>query len=272
MCRFRSTSVPLTRYVVNIDWLLQLPATWLDTREIPIADLTRFPGNARRGNVDEIRASIRRNGQYRSLVVREVGEGELLILAGNHTRDALHAEGRATARCEVISCTEAEGRRINLADNRLSDIATDDPDSLAELLSYMDGDYEGTGWDDESVEQLLHPEGDDGDDGDDEHGELLKLAGVTIGNPRHQVEHGQIWALGDHRLAVGDLFTDWPLWAPLLEGDAIFMPYPTPLLPHAPHAAKLVMVQPIPFLAGHLLDKWENITGQDPVVVNGRSA
>ena len=59
------------------------------------------------------------------------------------------------------------------------------------------------------------------------------------------------------------------MWAPLLEGDVVFMPYPTPLVPHAPDIGALVMVQPIPYLAGHLLDKWQNITGEEPVIVNG---
>ena len=53
-------------------------------REIAVGKLQRFPGNARRGNVEEIRASVRRLGQYRTIVVRDTGDG-LVILAGNHT-------------------------------------------------------------------------------------------------------------------------------------------------------------------------------------------
>jgi ParB-like chromosome segregation protein Spo0J len=122
-----------------------MPATWTSTRDIQIRDLTRFPGNARRGNVEEIRASIRRHGQYRAIVVRDTGT-ELVILAGNHTRDALEAEGHTAARCEVIECSDDEARRINLGDNRLSDIAEEDNRALAELLAALDGDLEGTGW------------------------------------------------------------------------------------------------------------------------------
>src|ERR1039457_4427748 len=78
-----------------------MPATWTSTRDVQISDLTRFPNNARRGNVEEIRKSLRRHGQYRAIVVRDTGS-ELVILAGNHTRDALEAEGHTAARCEVI--------------------------------------------------------------------------------------------------------------------------------------------------------------------------
>jgi ParB-like chromosome segregation protein Spo0J len=141
-----------------------LPAQWVATKEVSLADLQRFPGNARRGDVDEIRKSIRRHGQYRAIVVRDTGT-ELVILAGNHTRDALAAEGNETARCEIITCTDDEARRINLADNRLSDKAQDDDDALVELLSYLEDDYEGTGWTAEDVEKLITPPGpmDEGD-------------------------------------------------------------------------------------------------------------
>jgi hypothetical protein len=132
-----------------------LPATWVGTRDVPLGELTRFPGNARVGNVDQIRASLRRNGQYRALVVRDTGNG-LVVLAGNHTADALTAEGTDVARCEIITCTDDEARRINLADNKISDIAVYDEGDLTELLSYLDGDYDGTGWTTGEVDRLVH--------------------------------------------------------------------------------------------------------------------
>lgn len=52
----------------------------LGERDIDISALTFFPGNARRGNLEEIRKSVRRLGQYRSVVVRDTGS-ELVILA-----------------------------------------------------------------------------------------------------------------------------------------------------------------------------------------------
>jgi ParB/Sulfiredoxin domain len=130
-----------------------MPAAFIATRDIRLSELERFPGNARRGNVAEIRKSLKRHGQYRSLVVRQHG-GTMTILAGNHTRDALEAEGHETARCEVIECSDDEARRINLADNRLGDIADDDPEDLALLLAALDGDYDGTGWDVYDVDGL----------------------------------------------------------------------------------------------------------------------
>jgi len=131
--------------------------TYTTTADIPLTDLDRFPGNAKRGDIEAIRASIRRHGQYRSLVVRDTDNGRYTILAGNHTHDAIRAEGHPTARCEVIQCSDDEARRINLADNRLSDLGAYDHDALTELLSYLDDDYDGTGYTASDVEQLITP-------------------------------------------------------------------------------------------------------------------
>lgn len=124
------------------------------TRDVPLADLTRFPGNARRGDQEAIRASLRATGQYRSLVVRRQDDGALVILAGNNTADALEAEGHTTARCEVITCTGAEATRINVADNKLGALGADDPHALLALLEGLDEDLEGTGYDLDELDDL----------------------------------------------------------------------------------------------------------------------
>jgi hypothetical protein len=170
-------------------------------REIPIATLTRFPGNARRGNVAEIRASVRRLGQYRTIVVRDTGS-DLVILAGNHTADALAAEGHENARCEVITCTDDEARRVNLTDNRLAELPGPDgerydDEALVELLSYLDGDYEGTGWTEEDVSALIEPPEDTpGGNGDPDDAPEPPAEPVSA--------FGDLWLLGPHRLLIGD--------------------------------------------------------------------
>jgi ParB-like chromosome segregation protein Spo0J len=134
-----------------------MPAVYIDTRAIPLDELSPFPGNARRGDVDAIRSSLRRNGQYRSLVVQEVENGPLIVLAGNHTMQALKAEGAKTARCEVIHCDDIEARRINLVDNRAAELGDYDLDALAELLSYLDGDLDGSGYNQADIDRLIDP-------------------------------------------------------------------------------------------------------------------
>lgn len=185
-------------------------ATYVRTADIPLDELTPFPGNAKRGNVDQIRASLRRNGQYRSLVVREIPNGPLIVLAGNHTLQALAAEGYETARCEIVHCDDNTARRINLADNRTAELGTYDNDALAELLSYLDGDYEGTGYTQDDVDQLLHyPDNPEALTDPDE---------APTPPPEPVSKPGDIWHLGPHRVLCGDS-TDITAVETMLDGD-----------------------------------------------------
>jgi hypothetical protein len=178
----------------------------LGQRDIPIADLTFFPGNARRGNVAKIRESVRRLGQYRSVVVRDTGDA-LVILAGNHTVRALRAERHETAACDVVRCSDDDARRVNLADNRLSDIAEDDPDDLVQLLSYLDGDYAGTGWEAEDVAKLLEPGPGDGGEGDAGEDDLPATWGVVAECPSEAEQAALLESLDAQGYKVRALMT-----------------------------------------------------------------
>lgn len=155
-------------------------AVYRRTVVIPLAELTPFPGNAKRGDTDVILTSLRRNAQYRSLIVREVPHGPLVVLAGNHTMAALEVHGpgncgqtvktggtrrpcgvcgndpewEPSARCEVITCDDSTARRINLVDNRAADLGTYDNAALAELLTDLGDDLGGTGYTDQDVERI----------------------------------------------------------------------------------------------------------------------
>ncbi|MGH7743295.1 MAG: ParB N-terminal domain-containing protein [Candidatus Dormibacteria bacterium] len=168
---------------------------YIETRDVSLSELQRFPGNAKHGDVAKIRESIRKTGQYRSIVVRH-DETNLVILAGNHTFDAVKAENYETIRCELIRCTESEARRINLADNRLAEIGSMDTDALVELLSYLDDDYEGTGYDAAFVEELLNPSS--------ETTALTEPDVLSELPPTPRSKSGDLWLLGPHRLLCGD--------------------------------------------------------------------
>lgn len=198
-----------------------MAVAYRETVDVPLNKLARFPGNARRGDVDRIRESIRRHGQYRALVVRDTGDG-LVILAGNHTFDAIKAEGHGSARCEIIECTDDEARRINLADNRLSEIGSQDLDALAELLSYLDDDYEGTGYTEADVERLLTPPN------VEELDPVLPGADTVSEPPKDPVtKPGDVWLLGPHRIICGDS-RDYDTVAKLLNGATINVAFTSP--------------------------------------------
>lgn len=127
---------------------------YVTTQEIPLGEITPFPGNARRGDVEAIAESIEENGQYRSLIVRRGDDGSHVVLAGNHTMAALGKLGRKTARCEIITCDDSTASKINLVDNRLPDSGGYDDAALAALLQGLD-DLTGTGYDPDDLDDLL---------------------------------------------------------------------------------------------------------------------
>jgi ParB-like chromosome segregation protein Spo0J len=154
-------------------------ATYVRIETLPLGRLTPFPGNAKIGNVPKILESLARNGQYRSLVVREHDGGTLTVLAGNHTLQALAAHGPGdcgmttrhgdierpcavcgnepwdpVARCEIVTCDDDTATRINLVDNASNDGGYDEL-ALASLIEGLDGDTAGTGYDDADIDRLV---------------------------------------------------------------------------------------------------------------------
>lgn len=89
--------------------------------------------------VADIGASLRAFGQYRNVVARPDGT----ILAGHGVVAAAIAEGRETIAVFEFEGTDAEARRLMVADNELSRGAEDDDRALAELLSSIATDFGG---------------------------------------------------------------------------------------------------------------------------------
>jgi ParB-like chromosome segregation protein Spo0J len=115
--------------------------------------------------------SIRQFGQYKPLVCRAREGKPPMVVAGNHTLMALAATGHATARVELIQCSDDEAKRINIADNRTADLATWDETALAAQLESFGDDYSGIGFTPEQAAKVMYgsmPEPGDADtSGDD---------------------------------------------------------------------------------------------------------
>lgn len=129
--------------------------THLGHDTVPLAKLEQYPGNPRVGDIDAIRESLRLLGQYRDLVVRVLDDGRMVLLAGNHTAQAMGLEGWDAGRCELISCDDDTAGRIVAADNRIPDRGGYDPGALADLLASFGGDLAGTGYDAGDLADLL---------------------------------------------------------------------------------------------------------------------
>jgi DNA modification methylase len=175
-----------------------MAVTYRETRTIRLTELVPFPGNARRGNIPKIREALRALGQFRTLLVRETN-GQLVVLAGNQTRFAMLAEGWDEARCELVECSDLEAVKVNLADNRLSDLATDDDIALGGLFSYLEGDYTATGWEPETAAAFM------GSRSPDPPGGLGDPDDIPDEDPVDpQTERGMVYRLGHHLLMCGD--------------------------------------------------------------------
>ena len=117
-----------------------------------VIDLQAHPRNPRRGDVDAIRDSIRRNGFFGVIIAQEETG---YVLAGNHRLQAAKAEGITHVPTMWVSCDDDTAARILLADNRANDLAVYDDSELLSLLSEFDmGDLEGTGWRESDLDEL----------------------------------------------------------------------------------------------------------------------
>jgi ParB-like chromosome segregation protein Spo0J len=143
----------------------------ITTRQVPLHDLHLLDGNPRRGDVDAVAASLDRHGQFRALVVRA---DTMTVLAGNHTLQAMAQLSWERALCHLIECDDREARQIALADNRIPELGSYDPEALTDMLRDLDGDYAATGYEqgdlDGLIARLSLPEAGDAEIDDDGSG------------------------------------------------------------------------------------------------------
>lgn len=181
---------------------LDLDAAGAEAPSLPVVSLPldavrRHPRNPRRGDVPAIAESLQAHGQYRPVVVQK---STGFVLVGNHTHQAHEHLQRARIDAVVIDVDDVEAARIMLVDNRTSDFGTYDDGVLADLLQELP-DLEGTGYSDEDLEGILDRLiGDEGDG--EQRTDPDDAPGVPAAEPVSQV--GDVWLLGEHRLAVGD--------------------------------------------------------------------
>lgn len=128
------------------------PGHDLTPRLAPLGELKHHPKNARRGDVEMIRESLRTHDQYAPILVqRSTG----FIIKGNHTYDALVAEGYETGWVVELDIDDEQAKKIMLIDNRSGEVGTYDERLLLELLQELD-DLTGSGYDDHLLSDLEH--------------------------------------------------------------------------------------------------------------------
>src|SRR5450755_1334889 len=110
-------------------------------QRVPVGALLEYPANPRRGDVPAIAESLRKNDQYKPIIVQQSTNH---VLCGNHTLKAAVSLGWPEILAVFADVDDLTAKRIVLADNRLSDIAGYSADDLAALLASVD-DLAGTG-------------------------------------------------------------------------------------------------------------------------------
>jgi hypothetical protein len=182
-------------------------------------------------------------------------------LVDGHLRVEMAAErGEFAVPVNYVELSEAEERLVLAALDPIGELAQTDVPALQELLDSLD--VSGT------LEALLNELAPTpAPNGQAKTADYLDAMSVSLGDPQHATEQDQIWRVGNSFLVVASIYDGWPIYAPLLEGDRILVPYPTPIVPLTERARKatLVMVQPDEWLAGHLLDKYAEVYGEEEV-------
>lgn len=135
---------------MNIESLLE------ELERVPLDSIEPYPDNPRRGNVGAIVASLKKNLQYRPIVVQR---STRYILAGNHTYLAAVEWGWTHIDAVFIDVDDEHAKRIVLVDNRTADLGDYDDLLLAAILGEIREEdemlLEGTGYDTDEVDNLI---------------------------------------------------------------------------------------------------------------------
>jgi len=126
----------------------------MEILEVEVGAITPHPKNARQGDVSRIVESIKANGFFTPLVVQQSTN---YILVGNHRYKAACELGMRTIPVYFVDCDDKQARKIMLADNKTSDRAKYEKETLAGLLQEViaDGGLFGTAFDASEVDKLL---------------------------------------------------------------------------------------------------------------------
>jgi site-specific DNA-methyltransferase (adenine-specific) len=174
---------------------------------LQIDKLTPDPNNARKHdetNLKAIEHSLKEFGQRKPIVVSQ----EDLIVAGNGTVEAAKRIGWTEIEAVRIpqDWTPNQIKAFAIADNKTAELATWDKAILNEQLAELDN----AGWELTEMGFEWHPQD-----------QLENIVEVDLPeNTKKRTKLGQVWKLGNHKLAIGDS-TQASTYQQLLEGERV---------------------------------------------------
>ena len=204
----------------------------LQSLAVPLDTLTLDPANARAHNqrgIEAIAASLAAYGQRTPIVAQKKGDA-LIVRKGNGTLQAAHQLGWARIACVVVEESDTTATGYAIADNRTAELSAWNANTLADLLTSLDGEDVYTAYSDGDLSALLAEVGvvDDSAKADKEDdstaAEFAKGEELAI---EWGTKTGQIWKIGAHRLMIGDCRDDGDV-ASLMDGKKINIAFTSP--------------------------------------------
>jgi DNA modification methylase len=166
---------------------------------VPLGAISPDPANVRKHspkNIDAIKASLRRFGQQKPIVVDAKG----IVLAGNGTLTAARELGWKEIQIVRTALAGVQATAFGIADNRSAELAEWD-DKLADVLASLEAEdfpLADIGFDEADLAELVgdpEPSDADAEPQIDKAEELRAKWGVEL---------GQVWQLGEHKITCGD--------------------------------------------------------------------
>jgi DNA modification methylase len=168
---------------------------------VPIESMHEDPANARVGHdVDRIAMSLKQYGQRKPIVVNRLQNGK--IEAGNGTYRAAKQLGWSYVAVVFVEDDPATAAGYGIADNRVGELSRWDTEVLREIAQTT-GDL-FTGFEPAELDDLVGVSAETGAPQatvEDPGGQLDKAEELQA---KWQVQPGQIYQLGNHRLMCGD--------------------------------------------------------------------
>ena len=239
----------------------------------PLERFVEYIRNPRKNDhaVDRTAAAIYEFGFRVPILAKSDG----LVVDGHLRLKAAKKLGLETVPVMLVDdMTDAQVKAFRISVNKVAEFAEWDEELLAlEVgeLKGMDYNLDLLGFSGDELSTLLAGLG-DGEDGEGGAGDrktsVLSALDVSIAEPRHTVKPGEVWFLGErHILLCVCVLTGWSVWREYLSEGAIFCPFPGPFVPLSmkgeDHA--FVLVQPNTYAAGHVLDRYADVHGEDSV-------
>ena len=116
-----------------------------------IDDLTPWQANPHKGDVPAIMASYRQFGQMKAIVARDNEDGTFTIVAGNHQAEAAVRLGWTEIAVTKFKGTMKEAVAFALADNRTTQLGSDDPvllqEAIVDVVDQFPEVFDALGWD-----------------------------------------------------------------------------------------------------------------------------